>query len=283
MKIKFCICALLWIFKSFNAFAWNAVGHRLIAQIAYDQMTPHARGVFSQYNQSMDKIYKPESFVNAAVWLDTLRYQEVNWFATMHYVDFPFSVDGTPLPLTQEINAISAITTATNILSNKYAKDFDKGIALRVLLHIVGDIHQPLHATTQVSTKFPQGDRGGNLLVLSGTRVAKNLHSYWDKGAGLLVVKRRYSQVQIEKRALDIERRYPCNTGAVDSTPLQWAEESHALAVNKVYKTLPGNNVPNIAYQRLAQKITEQRIALAGCRLGALLAKIDKKISERMT
>ena len=282
MKIKCHILALILIFQSFNAFTWNAVGHRLIAQIAYDQITPNTRGVFNQYNRSMDKIYKPLSFVNAAVWLDTLRYQEVNWFATMHYVDFPFSVDGAPLPLTQEINAISAIATATNLLSNKYAKDFDKGIALRVLLHVVGDIHQPLHATTQVSTKFPQGDRGGNLLILSGTGVAKNLHSYWDKGAGLLVVKRRYTESQIEERALDIERRYPCNVEGVDSTPRQWAEESHALAVNKVYKTLPANNVPDKTYQRLTQKITEQRIALAGCRLGALLTKIDKKISKKI-
>jgi hypothetical protein len=277
VKTKLYIIALIFIFQSFNAFAWNAVGHRLIAQIAYDKMTPHARGVFNQYNQSMDKIYKPLTFVNAAVWLDTLRYQDVNWFATMHYVDFPFSVDGSPLPSTQEINALWAIAKATNLLSNKYAKDFDKGTALRVLLHVVGDIHQPLHATTRVSTQFPQGDRGGNLLVINGTRVAKNLHSYWDKGAGLLVVKRRYSQAQIEKRALDIERRWPCNIATVDSSPLQWAEESHTLAVNKVYKTLPANNLPDINYQRSAQKVTEQRIALAGCRLGALLNKIDEK------
>ena len=226
---------LFLLLQSVTVFGWNALGHRLVAQIAY-HLTPKARDVFNQYNRAMDKVYRPQSFVNAAVWLDTLRYQDINWFASMHYIDRPFSHDGSQLPPLQEVNALWAIENATHVLSNKYATDFDKGVAVRVILHVVGDIHQPLHAATRVSAQFPKGDRGGNLMLLGRNPVAKNLHSYWDKGAGLLVTKRRLSPYQLSRRALNIERRWPCKATVADLNSNHWADESNALAINIVYK-----------------------------------------------
>ena len=150
-----------------------------------------------------------------------------------------------------------------------------------MILHVVGDIHQPLHAATRVSSQFPQGDRGGNLVPLSGSPVAKNLHAYWDRGAGLLITKRRYTQAQLTKRAASIERRWPCQLNAMDINPVHWADESHALAVSKAYKELPGDSAPDKHYQQLTKKIAEQQIALAGCRLGALLNKIDEDLTRK--
>lgn len=281
MKHKFIV--LFCLLQSVNVFGWNALGHRLVAQIADDHMTIHAKQIFSQYNQAMDKIYKPLNFENAAVWLDTLRYQDVGWFSTMHYVDLPFTDDNSLLPSLQVVNALWAVEKANNLLLNKYATDFDKGIAFRVILHVVGDIHQPLHAATRVSNQYPQGDRGGNLLPLSGNRVAKNLHAYWDKGAGSLVTKRRYSPAQLVNMAASIKQRYPCQMMNMDTSPKHWAEESHALAVDIAYRTLPVDHVPDKKYQRLTQETTERQIALAGCRLGALLNQIDETLTKKKT
>ncbi len=267
---------LFFLLTSLSAFGWNALGHRLVAQIAYDNMTRHARDVFKQYNHAMDKIYKPQSFTNAAVWLDTLRYQEINWYNAMHYVDLPFSEEGWQLPPPQTINALWAIEKSSNLLLNKYATDFDKGTAFRVILHVVADIHQPLHAATRVSAEYPKGDRGGNLVSLGQNPIAKNLHAYWDQGAGLLRTQHRYSPSQLTRRAASIERRWPCDVERVDTNPRHWAKESHALATNTVYKKLSENNVPNKQYQQITQKIAEQRIALAGCRLAALLNQLDQ-------
>ena len=262
---------LLCMLPIAGVFAWNALGHQLVAQIAYDNMTGPARLFYSQYNHAMDKIYKPLSWVNAAVWLDTLRYQDISWFSTMHYVDLPFSNDNSLLPPLQTINAVWAIEKSTVLLSNKYANNVDKGVALRVLLHVVGDIHQPLHTATRISAQFPQGDRGGNLVPLHGNRIAKNLHAYWDKGAGSLTPKHRYSQTMIAKRAASIEHRWPCKLAEMNIDPMSWAIESHDLAINSAYKELPRNNIPDKTYQRLTKKIVEQQISLAGCRLAALL------------
>ena len=274
---------LICLWQSTHVFAWNALGHRLVAQIAYDYLTPHARQIFDQYNQSMDKVYKPQTFANAAVWLDTLRYQEINWFVTMHYVDLPFSDDATPLPAPQLINALWAIEKSNALLLNKYATNFDKGTALRVMLHVVGDIHQPLHAATKVNRQYPEGDRGGNLVILKGNRVAKNLHAYWDRGAGFLISKRRYTQLQMEQMARNIEQQWPCDLSLVKIDPRSWAEESHALAVTKAYQALPKNNSPDKTYQDMTQAITTHQIALAGCHLAALLNRIDDKLIQKST
>ncbi len=269
--------AVFFILLSTCVFSWNALGHRLVAQIAYDQMTPSAKQVFNNYNQALDKVYKPQTWVDSAVWLDTLRFQDVNWFATMHYIDIPFSDDETPLLPPGEINALWAIEKSRHLLLNQYATDFDKGVALRILMHVVGDIHQPLHAVTRISSEHPKGDRGGNLVLLEDNAIAKNLHSYWDKGAGLFGGRKKYSQVQIKNSAAKIEQRWPCKVLVLDTTPAQWADESHTLAIQKVYK-LPIDE----RYQKSAQKIAEKRIALAGCRLGVLLNNIDDRTQNAL-
>ncbi len=266
---------ILLIVLPTSVLSWNALGHRLVAEIAYDQMTPHARQVFNSYNHALDKVYKPQSWVNSAVWLDTLRYQDVSWFSFMHYIDLPFSEDNSPLPTPQESNAVWAIDKSTHTLTNRYATNFDKGIALRVLIHVVGDLHQPLHAATKISTTLPTGDRGGNLVILPHNPVAKNLHAYWDKGAGLLGQKKRYSPLQIKRQAIQIEQRWACSSLLLDTKPIQWAQESHEIAINSAYR-LPIDN----HYQHIAQQISEKRIALAGCRLGRLLNKIAQNTPD---
>lgn len=264
--------SILLLFLPVTVFSWNALGHRLVAQIAYDEMSSHAKNTFSQYNYALDVVYKKQSFVNSSIWLDTLRHQDVNWFSAMHYIDIPFSDDGSVLTSPQKVNAVWAVEKSTRLLLNQYATNFDKGMGFRILLHVVGDLHQPLHAVTKVTKTLPKGDHGGNLVILSDNPVAKNLHSYWDKGAGLLN-KKNMSPTQIKKRAYQMEQRWPCKLFAVNTSAVQWAHESYVLAIQNAY-SLPINK----HYQKTAQEISEKRLAMAGCRLGALFNSIDMKI-----
>ncbi len=266
------------IFFSPPIFPWNALGHRLIAQIAYDEITPHTRQVLNRYQLALDKIYKPQTLVDSAVWLDMLRYQGIGWYAPMHYIDIPFSEDGSPLPIPQQINAVWAIDNANNVLLNKYATDFDKGIALRILLHVVGDIHQPLHAATKVSAHFQRGDQGGNLVPLTGNPVAKNLHAYWDRGAGLLKTKKRLNASDTREMAQILEKKWPCSKEDLRFNARLWAEESHQLAVNHAYKFPIDSN-----YQQNTQTIIAHRIALAGCRLANLLTQLDLALTNHLS
>ena len=279
MKIKQNALVFLCALQSASVFGWNALGHQLIAAIAYEKMTPHAKQVFNAYNHALDKVYKPQSFINAAVWLDTLRYRDVNWFDAMHYIDIPVSSDNQQLPL-QTVNAVWAIDKSTRLLSNPHANAFDKGIALRVLLHVVGDVHQPLHAATRISATHPKGDKGGNLVLLKHNPIARNLHSYWDKGAGLLTGKKQNSALQIQKMAIKLAEQYPCAV-SIDLKPKRWAYESNQLAALYVYRPLTEKAGLNSDYQKAAQSIAAKQIALAGCRLGALLNQIDTNLAKK--
>jgi hypothetical protein len=253
-------------------FSWNAVGHRLVAQIAWDHLDRHAKTTFNQYNRAMDQNPVSKSIVNASVWLDTIRARTHDYDA-LHYIDLPFSTDGTSLPPVSPVNAVQAVERSVNVLTNPDASPEKKGLALRILVHVVGDIHQPLHAATRVSRKYPEGDHGGNFVLLHKNRIAKNLHAYWDKGAGLFVGKRRYGQAWIKQKALSMEQRWSCNMAAIDLNAMDWARESHALAVKRVYVWLPDRH-----NQHALQQIAEQRIALAGCRLAGLMNRIDHPI-----
>ena len=249
-----------------QAVSWNAVGHRLIAQIAYDNLSRPAKITFNRFNRSVDQGYMSRNFVNSSVWLDSIRWQTHEYDA-MHYIDIPFSTDGTPLPALQPVNAVWAVERSSRVLSDPNASAAEKGVALRILVHVVGDIHQPLHAATRVSRAYPDGDHGGNFVKLRKNKIANNLHAYWDKGAGLLVGKRRYGDAWIKQKANVIEQRWPCNIGVIDLNPMHWAQESNALAIDRVY-VLP----PDKQNQRAAQQMVEQRIALAGCRLAGLMS-----------
>lgn len=250
--------------------AWNNLGHKLVAQIAWDHMTTEARILCEEYNQALHVAYAPLNFIEAATWLDTIRYQDVKWYNSLHYMDWPFSEDGTPLPPTATNNsALTAVNHALLTLQGKYARKFDRGFALRVLVHVVADIHQPLHATTRVSIDKPQGDAGGNGFPIKDT-IAKNLHTYWDKGGGALVSKDT-SDRYIQERARQLIAAHPCNSAqALDLNPAHWLEESHNIGVHKAY-TLKPNSKPDPLYAEETRLLSEQRIALAGCRLAALL------------
>ncbi len=270
------------LFCTPSVFAWNAVGHRLIAQIAYNHLTRQEKAAFNRYNRVVDRGYMSKNMVNSAIWLDVIRYRTHHYDA-LHYIDIPFSTDGTSLPPIQSDNALQAIEVASRALVNPAETLLKKGTALRILVHIVGDIHQPLHAATRVSCDYPQGDKGGNEVILRHNQVAKNLHAYWDKGAGSLVGKRRYGQAWIKRRAIEIEKHWPCNREFSELKPMIWAQESYSLAVNQVY-SIPHDHILNKHYQQVAKQIVERRIALAGCRLSGLLSDLyDGRASDVIT
>lgn len=152
-----------------NSYAWNAAGHKVVAQIAYDNLSPKAKDMCYKYLRSHRYNTPNSSFVSASTWMDDIRWREVYWYDVMHYIDIPFSSDGTRLPPVESTNAIKAIKQARAVLTSKKTTPSDKKLALRMLIHIAGDIHQPLHAVTHVSAQHPKGDLGGNLFFLGKT------------------------------------------------------------------------------------------------------------------
>jgi hypothetical protein len=271
MRKQGIILVVISLGLSVSAHAWNSLGHRIVAQIAYDQLTPQSRQIYNSFNHALDGVYGARSIVSAAPWLDRLRYRNELWLQPLHYIDIPYSIDNTPAIEPDKVNAVYAINEAISILKSKTASTYDKGFSLRILLHVIGDIHQPMHAVNLFSKSYPRGDQGGNLVTLAPNPVASNLHAYWDNGGGYL--KTKYSYKSVAKKAQLLVKGWPCDVGSELLNPVQWAEESHQLAVELAYLVNKGDK-PSKAYQRSVKTTVKQRLATAGCRLGNLLNKL---------
>ncbi len=249
-----------------QGFTWSATGHRVIAQIASDHLTSKAKRQYAHLNQYLNQDQKRYTLVAAAVWMDTLYDPRYLSLKPMHYIDIPESVDGTPLPKAAEMNAVIAVQQAMKTLQDPNAPLEEQAVALRIILHVVGDIHQPLHTITRVSQAHPHGDRGGNDFRLGKNKVGNNLHRYWDKGGGMLTPKMPSSEVK--QLAYKLEEEWSCPTP--DLEIMHWVQASHAMALKHAY-ALEERTSPSAEYEQQTQRDTEQQLVYAGCRLALLL------------
>lgn len=271
-KFAFFVCLLLLPVISF---AWNATGHQLIAQIAYWHLKPAVKMQVNQLIAVLNDDYPKANFVRASVWADQIKNDNIQAYNQWHYINNYFSDDNSPLPKASGTNAVWAVNQAIKVLQSPQSKLLEKAFFLRFLIHIVGDLHQPLHAASRVSKEYPLGDQGGNLYPIDYPPY-NNLHGLWDNGVGFFregYVSHRSRGKQIKRLANRIERDYPpsyFSEKAQDLNPQSWAAESFALARNSAYQT-PQNEKPKTAYLQRGQQISEQQIALAAYRLAHLL------------
>ena len=182
-----------------------------------------------------------------------------------HFIDTPFTVDGTALPAIPTPNAQERIALFRTVLASTSPEEL-KSYDLTWLLHLVGDIHQPLHATTRVSKINPEGDAGGNLVKLDCAKC--ELHFYWDDllgtGNDLKTVIQAARKLPKAKPAL-----------AAKSDEKDWIAEGFQQAQQTVYAPPigPGDGPFTLTseYKKNAEMLARQRVALAGARLANLL------------
>jgi hypothetical protein len=261
----------------------------MTASIAFDRLNPHAKAqaiaLLARPIEPTDIIKSPD-FVNASHWADDLRSKpEFNFLKPFHFIDFPFSTDGTTLPtgVPESDNVVKALEDNVKILRTSTDKD-EQAKALRLIIHFVGDIHQPLHSATQVSNPFPDGDRGGNFFLIRVADRTINLHSYWDGGIGAFprggpppeYLPPPLSQIPPAVAAATAGNP-PSDPKLKLNDPFNfksWADESFVLAKNTAYQGLRSCDTPTPIYNTNALKVARQRVAWGGYRLAALLNAI---------
>jgi hypothetical protein len=290
--------------------AWDPVGHMLVAQIACDQLTPAAKEQFAamlaRFNAKDTPHDAPYDPVTIACWMDDIRARpDTKPFAVWHYVNLPYTPDGMPIPdgNVDGPNVVWGIQKVEDILTGKAtAPAIDKDQALVILTHLVGDVHQPLHTTNR------NGDAGGNKVKVANLKdpladlvftKGGNLHFFWDSAyrrvyrdgfATVLYEAPLFDRAKpvaghiafasnIRTEATALEKKYPRSTLLKEQgDAVAWAKESHALGYDLGYQKLPATPADKPvkltqAYVDAARACAEQRIVLAGYRLGALLNK----------
>jgi hypothetical protein len=274
-----------------TSWSWGAGGHMMTAQIASNRLNPRARAranaLLAIPINPAEVTNKSLNFINASHWADDLRpFKEFDPFKELHFIDYPFSIDGTALPATPAPNIVTALEQQVQILKTSTDQNA-QAQALRLIIHFVGDIHQPLHCASRVDQTRPDGDRGGNLVSINitdknGNPKTTNLHSFWDGGIGsfpptgpnfappplnLIPAAAAKARVGNPSTGAGVKLNDPLNFKA-------WSDESFALAKTVAYKGIENGSTPNAAYKTAALKVANRRVAWGGYRLAALLNSI---------
>jgi hypothetical protein len=342
--MRVCLALLLpvayLLIRTPDASAWNEIGHAVVSLIAFDELAkedpqlplrvfemlkkhPHYERYLG-FNRPRDANAAAWALMRAANWADWVRppFREgvkadlsaVRFHRAFdHFINLPIvetsganAYAGKPPMIDPERpDILSAYRGRMGDLNENLAAAEDKAVAVCWIAHLVGDIHQPLHASTYFSKQFPEGDLGGNRfgVRINGTPV--RLHTYWDNLLGevpgwdqdtadhqvlvySLVVKNRETLRDPKYSRAALRDQLEKNT-----TFASWIDESYELAKLIAYrdgdKPLAGVNIPSRGnvpadapaaspdYERSAQEVARRRIALAGYRLADRLKLILEK------
>jgi len=188
-----------------------------------------------------------------------------------HFVDDAFSQDGTALPPVPQPNIRTQIAAFRAVLASG-SPDPLKSYDLVWLLHLVGDVHQPLHCTTRVSSGQPNGDQGGNAVKCPNCQPGYgNLHGFWDDVLGTTGDSPDYQSIITAAQQLPA----PAASLAGNLDANVWITESFTYAKTTVYTSPieagPGPFTLTPQYKAVAQALAKQRVALAGARLANVL------------
>lgn len=303
------------MFAAPRALAWNSLGHMTVAAAAWKDMTPEARSRASallRLNPGYESWVKGASpadrdmvaFVKAATWPDEIKsiykddgssppgratdaqnigYSDCLKHRYWHFKDVPFSTDGTPLEDPAEPNALTEIRTFSSAIADPATSDEIKSYDLAWLLHLVGDVHQPLHSTARFSAASKHGDSGGNQVTLcirgkSCSARYNSMHAFWDDALGNSESASRALKLAcITPGGSHCIPEAPADLAAIDD-PATWIDESSKLAQSIAYRKPigPGRGPYYVTarYRAAVGSTAEKQVALAGARLAKLLNRI---------
>jgi hypothetical protein len=284
-----------------SVMAWSKPGHMVHAAIAYEElrakdprlvqriaelMSQHPdRGSFGvAVNGAREEERARRLFAEMARWPDDIRggtYDHPTW----HYASKPL-IDPARPPATAPADAysgsaIEAFALNAKVASDVHASAVERTVALCWIFHLVGDIHQPLHAGDWHSTLYPEGDLGGGrqYVLDPQTRQPTSLHGYWDG-----VISRTGEVTPAFERARELRAKFPRSEfSELAAKPaagdfVGWAAESYALARSRAYAgnlstSAAQDKAPALsaAYVADSTLVAEQRVTLAGYRLADLL------------
>jgi len=301
-----------------STFGWWDNGHMLVAEVARQQLdaaeVKKLNDLFGEWEHDYPGAC---DIVTVAVWPDMIKCTQVTpycakpvpdalqEFDDWHFTDKPYNPDSLPLSELQTSlynknpSAQWVLEQALSTFKQSRSR-FAFNLMLRFAIHIVGDVHQPLHTVAgyfddKAIPGLAQGDHGGNLIRIANVSFADNLHAFWDAAGGLYMTNWPISsadRVLLERNASELLRTHssasfasysptelnPCWSASdgqqCDALFHRWASEAYDLAVSDVYRNIIQNGTLSEEYVLNARQVSQRQITLGGRRLGDLLKAV---------
>ncbi|RAJ01684.1 S1/P1 nuclease [Chitinophaga skermanii] len=264
IAIKKMLVLAFALFITTSSYAWGPIGHRVVAELASRHLTPRAQKAISD-------LIGTETLAMIANWPDfiksdtTGKYKHTN---NWHYVDFPGHIS------CEEVHkmiadgkasgeAYNQIVALSKTLKDPKASKEDKVFALTFLVHIIGDVHQPLHVGRDE-------DQGGNKIAVQWFNTPSNLHRVWDEQ---LI---DYQQLSYTEYTNWLDRAPAQKIKEIQKgTVIDWLCESHVLA-DKVYASTKDGDKLSYRYNFLFVNDLNSQLQKGGYRLAQVLNDIFK-------
>ncbi len=290
-----------------EASAWTRPGHMVTAAIAWEELKAAGDAALmaeiaaileahpdrGPFEVAIDRETGEERvrrmFLECARWPDDARktiYDRPLWHAAI--VTLPAKggrSKGHPIIGAAE----DAFAVNMKVLGDDHGTPAERALALCWIMHLAGDIHQPLHTAQSVSPAFPAGDFGGGRIYVVDpqTRRTVSFHWFWDD-----LIHRQGDAESVTTRAGALSSQHPRKTvldraGAAEQFP-EWRAESFALARSVAYAAgYPGGGTEDSpaeisgSYQEAAQAAADRRAAMAGYRLADIIMEaLGKGLGE---
>ncbi len=234
---------------------WSKTGHRTIGEIAEKNLNRKAR-------KALSKLLDGENLASVSTFADEIKadrkYRE---FSAWHYVNFPADkkyTDGTP---SEYGDLIIGIEKCIAIVKDKDSAKEDKAFYLKMLIHLIGDLHQPMHVGRLE-------DKGGNDIQVQWFGSGSNLHRVWDSN---MINDHGMSYTEL---AASLPKWTKNQKKAIQSgTMLDWVEESQDIA-NKVYESVEVGEQLGYRYAYVWWDTVEIQLQKGGLRLAKVLNEL---------
>lgn len=232
--------------------AWGATGHRVVGAIAEQHLTKKAR-------KAVHALLGDESMAIAATWMDEVKSDRVydgthDW----HWVTIPDGSTYASAEKNPHGDVIEAIGRMEALLRSDTVPQARRKVALLMLIHLVGDLHQPLHVGRG-------DDKGGNDLQVRWFNKGSNLHRVWDSGMI------DHKDLSYSELAASIDH---ADAGQVrnwlQGTPADWAQEEMAYRPQIYDDIQPGEKL-GYAYEYRNWPLVQEQLLKGGIRLAGLL------------
>lgn len=263
------------------ACAWGGEGHQIIALVAEAHLTDEAKaGIHGLLGDDADI-----SDAEIASWADEIKRERGRpSTATWHYVNIPVDAAGydAKRESPKTIDIVEATSSQIAAVADKSLPIEKRAEALKFIVHLIGDLHQPLHCADR-------GDRGGNSLLVYFLAISgkpSNLHSVWD--TAILKNIKAGERVAPYAEKLNAQISDEQIAAWTEGNLIRWANEGHGVAREHVYDALPAPATPqgemltdkpapitvlDQAYVDGAKPVIELQMKRGGLRLASVLNK----------
>lgn len=265
--MKKCCFIILLVMMPLSLISWGVTGHRTVGKIAENHLSPEAK-------EAIKKLIGNESLADISNWADDIRADAAyRYTGAWHYVNVPagltfeqFSATVKHMP---EDNVYKAVLQYKMILENPKKSRSERTIALKYLVHLIGDLHQPMHVSHAE-------DKGGNAIAVTFINDNDNLHGLWDSG---LIDHQHLSYKQM---AETYDTATPLEIEKWQSDDLMvWLWESYQISTI-LYQEAADNPRFGEEYYQEHLPVLQKRIEKAGIRLAGVLNAVLTGAPEKI-